>query len=316
MNINCKKIFSRYFFVFLTTGFLILSVFITKVQAQVSRSIYFLEHLPESSILNPAFNPPHNFYINIPIASTFYLGFESPFTYDDLTEKWETGDSLYIDRETLLNTLDENNYFSFEFYNELGRGGFRIGRHFFHLSIAKVFSTKFSFEKDIARLLLYGNGSDELIGKQLNFNNTGLNMTLYHEFALGYSIKVGNKLTIGTRLKYLNGGFNIWTEKAQFKLFTDDQSNYPITASSDILIHSSSTISDFNNLIYQVEHYKWFDLSKNNGYAVDFGLEFEPSPKFKLSASIVDLGQIKWEENVKNFKSANPDLEYTFEGFD
>ena len=186
MDNNYNKIFIRYLFLFLLTGFLIISVFQTKLQAQVSRSIYFLEQLPESSILNPAFNPPCNFYFNLPIVSTFYLGFESPFTYDDLTEKWETGDSLYIDRETLLSALDENNYFSFEFYNELGRGGFRIGKHFFHLSIAKIFSTKFSFEKDIARLLLYGNGSDEIIGKQLQFDKTGLNMTLYHEFALGY----------------------------------------------------------------------------------------------------------------------------------
>ena len=298
------------------TGLILLIIVNNRLHAQVSRSVYFLEHLPESGILNPAFSPPYNFYVNLPIISTFYIGFESPFSFDQLTQKWETGDSLYIDRETVLNALKDNNYFSFEIYNELGRVGFRAGRNYFHLSIAKVFSTKFSFEKDIIELFLYGNGSEQFLGKPIHFDKTGLNMTSYHEFALGYSIRINEKLTVGTHLKYLNGCFNIWTEKAEFRMFTDDQSTYAITASSDINIHTSSTISNFDNLIYQVENYKWFDLTGNHGFGCDIGVEYEPRSMFKLSASVVDIGWIKWKENIKNFKSANPNVDYTFEGFD
>jgi len=294
----------------------LLIILSNSLRSQVSRSAFFLEEIPASNLLNPAFHPTCNYYINLPLVSSFYLGFESPFTFDELTKKWESGDSLYIDREKVLAALENKNYFSFELYNELGRAGVRFGRHFIHLNIAKVFSTKFAFEKEFAALMLYGNGNDQYIGKLLNFNNIGLNMTSYHEFALGYSIRVGSKVTLGTRLKYLNGAFNIWTEKADFSLFTDDQPNFAITASSDIMIHTSSTISSFNNLIRQVSNYKSFDLSGNHGFGFDLGLDFEPSDKFKLSASVIDLGWIWWKENVKNFKSVNPGVEYTFEGFE
>ncbi len=293
-----------------------LLLFANVLNAQLSRSIYFHEQLSESSIQNPAFSPSSKFYVSLPIVSTLYVGFESPFSYDHLTEEWETGDSLYIDREAVLAQLDDVNYFSFEIYDKLAGLGFGAGKHFFTLRAATVFSTKFAFEKDLIKFVLYGNGSEEFLGKHTTLSKTGLNMTLYKEFSLGYSFQVNEKLSIGTNLKYLNGDFNIWTEKAEFKIFTDDQTNFPITASSDINIHTSSTISSFDNLIYQIGNYSKFDFTENHGYAVDFGVKYEPNEKFKLSASVIDLGKINWTENVKNFKSANPGAEYTFEGFD
>lgn len=284
--------------------------------SQVSRSVYFLEQVPSSAILNPAFHPTCNFFIDMPFLSSFYLGFESPFTFDELTKKWDTGDSLNIDREAVLGVLDPKNYFSFEFYSTLFRGGFRIKNHFIQFNISKAFSTKFSFEKDLASLFLYGNADEQFLGKQFLLSNTGLNMTLYHEFSLGYSIKLANKISIGTRLKYLNGSFNVWTEKMDFMLYTSEDSNFPLTASSDMLIHTSSTISSFNNMIRQITGYKWFDLSQNHGYGFDLGLDYEINDKVSVMASIVDFGWITWKENVKNFTSVNPDAEYTFEGFD
>ena len=283
---------------------------------QVTRSVYFHENLPSSSVLNPAFHPNCNFYFNLPVISTFYIGFESPFSFNQLTTKYPEGDSLFIDREAVIDVLKPKNYFSFELYNEIGRAGFRVKRHFFHASIAKVFSTKFSFDKDLIALFLYGNAHENFFGKKVSFSKMGLNMTSYHEFSLGYSFEINEKLTVGTRLKYLNGAFNIWTERAEFTLHTDDASNYALTASSDILLHTSSTISDFDNLIDQVEGYRWFDLSENHGYGFDLGVEFKPNDKLKFTASVTDLGWIGWRENVKNFTSANPGEEYEFNGFD
>jgi hypothetical protein len=133
---------------------------------QVSRSAYFLEQLPSSNVLNPAFHPESKFYLNLPVLSTFYLGFESPFSFDDLTAEWPGGDSLYIDREGVLKVLNSNNYFSFELYTELGRSGCGSGKHYFHISIVKKFSTKFGFQKDLAALLLFGNANPQFLGKR------------------------------------------------------------------------------------------------------------------------------------------------------
>jgi hypothetical protein len=69
-------------------------------------------------------------------------------------------------------------------------------------------------------------------------------------------------------------------------------------------------------MIRQISGYSWFDLSQNHGYGFDLGLDFEPSRQLSLSASIVDLCWIKWQENVKNYISINPGSRFTFEGFD
>lgn len=286
------------------------------VQSQVSRSAWFLEDLPGSNTLNPAFNPSCRFYVNLPVISSFYLGFESPFTFNDLTEPYPTGDSLYIDRETVLSRLNERNYFSFELYNELGKTGVRFGRHHLDFSITKVFSTKFSFDEKFIRLLLYGNGSPAFLGKHIEINGNGLNMTSYHQFAFGYALDISDRFTAGMKFKYLNGAFNIWTEKADISLFTDPNSGYALTVSSDIRLHTSSTISDFDNLIDQIENYRWFDLTSNHGYAFDVGWKYNLSEKVGLSGSVIDMGSIFWRQNVKNFKSSDPGKEFTFTGFD
>jgi len=298
-------------------GLMLVLFSMTGVQsiAQISRSAYFLQHIPGSNVLNPSFHPDYKFYINLPVISSFYLGFESPFSYSELTGEWEAGDSLYVDRETLINSLENKNYFSFEYYIELGRIGFGTGKHYFQGSIAKVFSAKLSFDSDMVALLLYGNAHERFFGKNIYFDQTGLNMNLYHEVALGYSYQVSNKITVGTHLKYLNGFLNLSTEKAEFSLFTDSNSNFPLTATSDLHINTSS-INSFDNLIDQIAHYSWFNFTENHGFGFDLGLNVNASRKFSFSTSVVDIGWIKWKKNVKNFKSENPAREFTFKGLD
>ena len=105
-------------------------------------------------------------------------------------------------------------------------------------------------------------------------------------------------------------------EKADISLYTDSHPNFPINGFHNIILNTSSTISSIDNMIDQIEGYKWFDLTGNHGFGIDLGVNAKPSDKFSVSASVVDLGWIKWKDNVKNFKSVYPDVKYTFEGFD
>jgi len=101
--------------------------------AQQSRSIYFLEETPQSTALNPSFIPNHKFYVSLPIFSSFYIGFENQFSFDDFTAPKSNG-KLFIDRDELISKLGEKNYFSFETAFELGRMGMKIGKGYIHLS--------------------------------------------------------------------------------------------------------------------------------------------------------------------------------------
>ncbi|MCD4736157.1 MAG: DUF5723 family protein, partial [Bacteroidales bacterium] len=197
---------------------LLFGMWIMPSDAQISRAAWFMEDLPASNILNPAHHPKAKIYFNLPVISSFYLGFESPFSFNDLTTEWPGGDSLYINRDKVMSRLKDRNYFNFELYNELGQVGFKLGKSYLHFGIAKVFFTKFTFDKNLLRLFLYGNGSDELLGKDITIDKNGLNITSYHQFALGYSFSFSEKFTVGLKAKYLNGAFNVWAKEASFTL--------------------------------------------------------------------------------------------------
>ena len=52
---------------------------------------------------------------------------------------------------------------------------------------------------------------------------------------------------------------------------------------------------------------------RNPGFALDFGFNYYPIEQLSLSASVVDLGFIKWKDYVYNFTQ---EMDYTFEGIE
>ncbi len=81
-------------------------------------------------------------------------------------------------------------------------------------------------------------------------------------------------------------------------------------------IKTSSSLTSFDNLIDQVEKYKWFDLSNNNGWAFDVGGSYKFSEKISASLSVIDIGKITWKDNLKTYRSDHAGEEFTFDGFD
>jgi hypothetical protein len=286
-------------------------------KAQVSKSAYFMDHLPIANSLNPAFTPPNTFYINIPIISSIYVSVGSPINYSQLTQKNIEDDKIYIDKLGIINSMDEVETLSFDFCTELGRVGFRKGKHSFNFNIAKTLSTDVSLERELVKFLLFGNGSEDFLDRNILLSKTGIKATLYHEFGLGYAYEVNDKLTVGIKLKYLNGAVNVWSEKANVNIETDAESNYDISASTDILVHTASSYGYLDELTFSDPmDYLWFDISNNHGFGGDLGARYKPLKDLSLSASVVDLGMIHWKENVESYKSKYPNKTYTFTGFD
>lgn len=287
------------------------------VQSQVSKSAYFMDHLPVANSLNPAITPHNKFFINVPIISSLYLNVNSPVNYTQLTEKNTTDDKIYIDKQGIINAMDDVETLSMDMFVELIRFGYTTGRHSFNFSIAKSLSTNVSLERELVKFLLLGNGHEDFLGRGTTFSKTGLNATLYHEFGLGYAYEFNENLSVGIKLKYLNGAANLWTEKAILNLETDPQSNYNISASTDILIHTASSYGYLEEIEFSEPlDYLWFDISQNHGFGGDIGARYKPLENLNLSASVVDLGMIFWKENVKNYQSKYPNEKYTFTGFD
>ncbi len=291
------------------------SGFVNISNAQISRSTYFLNYLPAANSLNPAFVPSGQFYFGLPVLSSTYIGVNMPVNYSGITRRSNTNDDVYLDHEQILNKLDDVSLISVNFYSSLGQVGYRFNRHVFQISVAKILTTNIYLEKELFNFLLAGNADDAYIGRNLNFSKTNVNSTLYHEFAFGYAFDLNNSLTLGIKLKYLNGEANIYTEKANVNFYTDANSGYALRASSDLELHTSSYYGYLEDIGDQdVMQYLWLDFSKNTGFAMDAGIKYNPLPDLQISASVIDLGSIKWKDNVRNYVSKYPDKEFLFEG--
>ncbi len=289
------------------TGIILLSL--KPLHAQYDRTLSFMPIVPQGRNANPGFIPEHKFYIGIPLLSSVKTGFENSFNYDDIILR--SGDSLILDRDHILGNIDEETSLNLNFMEEYIAFGFKAKKNYFHFRAADIVQSNIVVNKGILTFLLYGNGSEEFLGKTVDIGGNAINAIYYREYAFGYSRKINDKLSVGTTLKYLQGIANITTANDKITLHTDEE-DFTLTMDSNIEINVSSPgIGDSD---IQVEDF--LPNPKNGGFAFDLGAEYKINDDFEAYASLLNVGSINWKENVKNFVSENPDEPFIYEGFD
>jgi hypothetical protein len=281
--------------------------------AQDGNTIYFMQNIPQSNYSNPALMPNCKFYLGIPGISSIRFNLDNgSFSYNDVFTR-RADDSLIIDKTKLIGALSDNNKLSYDVSEQIFAMGFRARRSYITLGVNTKISTNFNYSKDFMTFLLKGNA--EFIGRNANLSNTKYEANAYSEIAIGYAREFGKKFTFGVKFKYLVGIVNVFTEKSNLNIFTNPNT-YDITATSDLLIHSSSPFDSIKNINDQLKDIKWKNLMDNNGYAFDFGGEFRLNKRWAFGASLIDLGSITWKTNTKDYKTKNPNKEFTFSGLD
>lgn len=300
-----------------TYSFSIIVVFLTAIMlfsgkpahAQYDRTLNFLPIVPQGRNINPGFIPDHKFYIGVPLLSSVKTGFENSINYEDVFLR--KGDSLILDRDHILSNFDDKTNLNINLMEEYFTFGFKVKKNYFHFRMADILQTNFVVNSNILRFLLYGNGSDEFLGQNVDLGGNAINATYYREYAFGYSRQINQKLTVGTTLKYLQGIANITTANDDISLFTDP-TDFTLTMTSNIEINLSAPGIGEDD--FAVE-----DLlpnSKNGGFAFDLGADYKINEKFDAFASLVNVGSIKWNENVTNYVTKNPQKPFVYEGFD
>lgn len=285
--------------------------------AQVATSLYFMDNLPQSNILNPAFDPNYNFYFGLPIINSTHISFSSDIGLADVYNQ-ESGRYFWNTKEgfnNFINELPTTSYLSTELNTSLFTLGFATGKSgYFHLSVNHRVDVTMGLPKDLFRM------NDLTITH--DFSGLEFHTRWFSEYAVGYSRGIGDKLVVGARFKYLAGMSNATLSFDQFDIITgEDAWGIEVHGSADIAgpidIQTDAdgvpqgadltlNTSDMNELI-------GFALNFNNpGFGIDLGVEYQVIPRLKLSASIVDIGKINWAKEVTNL---NIDGEYRFGGF-
>jgi outer membrane protein OmpA-like peptidoglycan-associated protein len=283
----------------------------TYTMSQQDFVMYNMQFVPQRTYTNVANLPASKVNIGLPIISSMYFNVgNSGFKYTDLIRK-RHDDSLYIDTENMLSKLNPNNYLTGSVQSDLISVGFKVKeKNYISINITEKVHTRFRYPKDLIEFAWRGNGA--LLDRELHFN-LGFNMMHYTEYGASFTRQINDKLSIGGRLKYLNGKENIWTEKFDVRLTTESK-HFAITAQSDILINTAG-VAD-TTAFQNFSPTKYMFKRSNNGAGADLGANYKLNDKFSFSASVNDIGFISWNAHVRNYRSKNPGATFTYEGVD
>ncbi len=281
------------------------------LMAQHDLTFYQMERVPQRLSLNPAFIPADNSYLGLPFISETKLNFSEPVRFNQVFTK-EADDSLLLNPEVFLNKFSKNNRLHMNFSTAVFSFGTKIskGKYFINFSLKEKVTQDVSLPENLFRMLWYGNGSPEFFGKSTTFSPR-MSGSVYDEWALTFAgTAMDHKLTYGITAKYLAGYFNVKTRKADFTFYTD-------TAFYDI--HLSSDMEVMTAGVYQSDQY--FDqrvssilFPGNHGLAIDIGATYKIDDRFSVSASMIDLGFIRWKSRTMSFVSKEPGKEFIYSG--
>lgn len=285
---------------------------------QVSTTFYHMYGIPQANQLNPAFQPECNGYFGFPMLSPLSINVESnPLSYKDIFSYDSQLDAMITfmhpnaDKQSFLNTLKPVNDFNFNIGTNPLSTGWRNGQFYFTLDLTEKIDQNFSYTKDFMEFALYGNKNQE----RFNFSETGLDLNYYREFAIGVSYNYEDEFQIGARAKVLFGMLNLTTRLTDITMkASDDKWEVNSSMMFDItgpflyipVDSMGYAIWDSAGLDPSVEEDYFAALTKNTGtilgignpgLALDFGFSFSPIENLSFSASVNDLGFIRWKND-------------------
>ncbi len=276
--------------------------------AQMESTLYSMNSLPQVVINNPAFVPKYKVSIGLPGLSSVAVGYaNNGFSYNDFITK-DNG-TVKADLAKLTSVLTDKNYLTQTAQVDLFRFGLKIKGIYITANVTGKTYNRVLLPKDFTSLLIGGNS--DYVGKTVNFSVQGESLS-YIESGLGASIKIMDKLTIGGRFKYLKGIINATTETSNVSVAVAD--NYQITASADVNVKTSGIYEATQSGFDFSKSYN--DYLKNNGVAFDIGAVLKVTNKLSVAASIIDIGQISWTNNVYQYSLDKTKATYTFSGID
>jgi hypothetical protein len=315
-----KALQQKYLFIVL------IIMFVPLIAYSQDNTLYYLQGVPQRYFTNPASQPECNFFLGAPGLSSTMLNYSTKgFTSDQFMVKDPETDSIYrfYQRPDLygnfISGLNKVNYISANEADNLISLGFRANKMYFTLDYGFKLNEQLSFPKELLYFIPF-NVED---GANYNLSSLNINFTSYSELALGISRQFNEQLSIGIRPKMLFGLATINTSGTDINIDTRLR-EWDITAKTDlnVCVPWVDLPVDENGIIQIKDgiktdttlytEYDYLKMSlKNKGLGIDIGINYKPYRRLELSASLIDLGYIKWT-NKPNTVSLNGN--YKWEG--
>ena len=289
--------------------------FSSPIFSQQNNILYFMPGIPEANYLNPAIQAPCRVNVGLPLISSFYLNYgNTAFSLNDAAPL--SGDTArVISPENIIANMHNLDFISVEtHFNYLFVGAW-VKNMYFNFSIQDKIDVRVSLPSDVIAMGVFGNSN--FVGETIKLNRVGANVNYYREYALGASYNWSDYLKIGAKAKLLFGKISVNSKKTKIGL-TTDQYTHNLYLESDVRLNASFPLSHNGNLesiaLPESVDIKQLLLNrKNPGFALDAGFIYQYDERFSYSASIIDLGFMRFRDNLLNVEEEG---EIGFEGVD
>ena len=281
--------------------------------AQTALSSYFLDGTLYNSRLNPAMKAERNYLSlalgNISIRTKGNVGI-SNFLYPVGDDKLATFMSGSVDKNEFLKKMPDQARIGFGLDETILATGFRMLGGFTSIGISLHSSVAMSLPKGLFEFAKGG-----ISNNAYSFSGLNINTTNYLAATVGYSHEVYKGIRVGANLKYLMGlaHANVLVDKLNVEL---SENRWLIESHAQMQMamfcEARATLDD-KNVINGIEIGTLSPSS--SGFAVDLGVVYDMDsivPGLKFSASVVDLGFIKWKHMMKG---QSTDTKVEFNGF-
>lgn len=267
------------------------------LSAQQDLGTAFLHNAWQVNYTNPA-QIPEGFKVAISLPGA-YGNISTPVSINNLITPTATGNLLDI--ENGISQLKKRNTILLNTHAHSFNLAFAVGNMSFNFGHVLRNDFRLQFPKKLAEVAWEGNapfiGETLEIAPQIAFN-------LYNEYSLGGTYNI-DALTVGGKVKLLAGIGTLSSKNSSIEILSEDDI-YQLNFNGDYTVRTAGMI-EFDaeqGIIVNDELMQNNALfSKNLGLAFDFGATYQLSEKLIVSASILDVGGINWQDIPNIYKA-------------
>lgn len=287
--------------------------------AQSSSSGYFLEGYNQRYQLNPAFAPEHSVFVAIPFLSNIQVDAQgnvglSNFLYESKNKPGmlTTFMSSEIDKETFLNALPNAAQFNVGVNMDLLAFGMGNKKWFTTFNLKLRNNEQISIPKELFEFMKASLAEDDYMINDINVNSIS-----YVEWSLTHSHKIGDNLTIGGALKFIEGIAYADVNIDEIDARISDEA-WKVKTNGTMRTSVPGLNYKYNSeskSLDGIEEYE-FTVPSSFGFAMDMGAEYDFKDivdGLKVSAAITDIGFVNWS-NMNTFATDNKEY-VSFDGF-
>lgn len=286
------------------------------------RSAYFLDGYTYNYKLNPALAPERGF-VAIPVLGNLGIGAESNLALSTILYPTSDGKLMTflddrVSAETFGKSIRKRNNLNVNTNLSLLSFGFRTGRAYHTVDLSVKANAGVNIPGGLFSFLKTGTESG---ATSWDISNIGARSSAYAELAYGYSRSLGESMRVGGRLKLLMGYARADIAIDRLSL-TMSESQWAVQSHGQAMVSGPFTFGtysgtdqiDFEQISVPEDLEGFlapFTTDRSMGAALDLGVSIDFLEYFTVSASILDLGYIKWNNAME---AVTPESSWSYVG--